>query len=785
MWFYRPFEEVRRGLTSRRSMLLALLALVSLTGTIGYRFYNEPQLTINTRAPQTIYAPQTVVVEDKIATANARKLVKQKRELNVFALSQPLTESIENDFSTLIIQAQALRTLAGPFPFLDPTTSSTEVQQTLRHLSPPELKALLKAVESRDRSASKPTQEGRSPELQKAITELETLYRKAGTTATQRNQLRQSIILANERYQLAQRSISAQLADLDIAPILDLPESDWKSFHQRLALVLHRMLAQGVAPGLLPEVSKGGVAAQVSDWKPLHQQAAIQLLPVVIRSNLALDPVETVRQQNEAAQELRPIEVSRQKGDVIVEKNQSITSAQFALLDSLELSQRRVNVSGLLMTGLAVAVALGLFAWLKGRYYQRWSHQRWLPTDTFLVLLLSLTVPLMIGLTEVVYTTLPAVGLLVGSYYGTVVGAVVVVLLGFLVPLGLSSALWPTFAAIVIGSLVGSVMAGHVRSREELARTGLVIGLVQTVAYGILVGGTSNPGLFSLILSSLRQGLIGVGWCIIVLGLSPYLEKLFDLITPIRLAELANPNRPLLKQLAEQAPGTFQHTQLVTTLAEAGARALNCNVELVRTGTLYHDIGKMHDPLAFIENQFGCPNKHTDLNDPWLSAHIIRQHVEQGLVMARKAGLPSAVQAFIPEHQGTMLISYFYHQASQQAQQSIPPVTIQEQDFRYVGPTPQSRETGVVMLADSCEAALRAMKQKDPEVALRTVKQIFKTRWEDQQLVDASLSRKDLDNLAQIFVQVWQQVNHERIAYPAIAMMPLQNVHGQSPHKGV
>jgi cyclic-di-AMP phosphodiesterase PgpH len=781
MWPHGAFEDIRRGLTSRRSMVLALLALLTLTGTIGYRFYNEPQLSPNTLAPQTIYAPQTVVVEDKIATATIRKAVRQKRELNVFALSQPLTETIENDFSTLMAQAQALRTLAGPFPFLSTTTCSTEVQRTLRRISLPELKALLKVLGTKDLSASVPSSGGgeRSPELRKAITELDVFYRKANTTASQREQLRQSIIQANERYQLAQRSVAAQLATLEIEPILDLPDADWPGFRQKLMLVLHRMLTQGVAPGLFPEVSKSAVAAQVNDWSLLHQQAAIQLLPVVIRSNLVIDPVETVRQQEQAAQEIRPIQVSVQQGEVIVSKNQPITSAQFALLDSLELSQRRVNIEGLLMTGLAVASSLGVFAWLKGRYYQRWSHQRWLPTDTLLVLLLALSVPLMIGLTEVTYTTLPAVGLLVGSYYGAVIGAGVVVLLGFLVPLGLSSSLWPTFVAIAIGSLVGSAMAGYVRSREEFARTGLVIGLVQAIAYAILVGGSSTPGMFSLILSALRQGLIGVGWCIIVLGLSPYLEKLFDLITPIRLAELANPNQPLLKQLAEQAPGTFQHTQLVTTLAEAGARALNCNVELVRTGTLYHDIGKMHDPQAFIENQFGCPNKHTDINDPWLSAHIIRQHVEQGLVMARKAGLPSAVQAFIPEHQGTMIITYFYHQACQHGQQSMPPITIQEQDFRYEGPAPQSRETGVVMLADSCEAALRAMKQKDPEVALRTVKQIFKTRWEDQQLVDASLSREDLESLAHIFVQVWQQVNHERIAYPAIAMVPRQ-----PPNKG-
>jgi hypothetical protein len=759
---------------------MGLVALLALTGTIGYRFYNEPQLTVNTRSPQTIYAPQTIIVEDKIATAAVRKAAKQSA-LNVFALSQSLTETIERDFATLMTQAEALRTLTKPFPFLPSTALSTEVQVALRRMSLPQLEALLKNAEDRSVSENNSVKRDQSPEHQRILAELSAAYRKVGTTPQWGN-MRQVIIQSHERYALAQRSVAAQLANLQIEPILDLPDSDWEPLQKKLKVVLRRMLAQGVAPGLLADVTKNAVAAQVSDWSVPHQKVAIQLLPVVLRSNLIIDPAETLRQQEQAAQQIQPIQVPIRKGEVIVWKNQPITSANFALLDSLNLSERRVNVEGLVTTGLAVAVALGLFAWMRRRYYQRWSHQRWCHSDTALVLILALSVPLMIGLTEITYTTLPAVGLLVGTFYGSIMGAVVVVLLGVLVPFGLPSAVWPTFFAIVIGSLVGSVLASHARSREELARFGLVLGMVQAIAYVILLGGTNTLGIFSLAASALRQGLIGVGWCIIALGISPYLEKLFDLITPIRLAELANPNRPLLKQLAEQAPGTFQHTQFVTTLAEAGARALHCNVELVRTGTLYHDIGKMHDPQAFIENQFGCPNKHTDLNDPWLSAHLIRQHVEQGLVMARKAGLPSAVQAFIPEHQGTMLIAYFYHQACQMAQQSTPPTTIQEQDFRYEGPAPQSRETGIVMLADSCEAALRAMKQKEPEAALRTVKQIFKTRWQEQQLVDAHLSREDLERLAQTFVQVWQQVNHERIAYPPpMPMMPRTMPHSMPP----
>ncbi|MBD0265495.1 MAG: HDIG domain-containing protein, partial [Tolypothrix sp. Co-bin9] len=219
---------------------------------------------------------------------------------------------------------------------------------------------------------------------------------------------------------------------------------------------------------------------------------------------------------------------------------------------------------------------------------------------------------------------------------------------------------------------------------------------------------------------------------------------------------------------ATKTPGTFQHTLFVATLAEAAAKHLKCNVELVRAGTLYHDIGKMHDPLGFIENQMGGPNKHdTEINDPWKSAKIIKKHVSEGLVMARKHSLPTAIQAFIPEHQGTMLIAYFYHQAQQMAKEN-PNLKVNEADFRYDGPIPQSRETAIVMLADSCEAALRSLKDHSPEQALAMLNNILRARWQDNQLLDSGLTREEMSQIAEIFVEVWQQFHHKRIAYPKL-----------------
>ena len=288
---------------------------------------------------------------------------------------------------------------------------------------------------------------------------------------------------------------------------------------------------------------------------------------------------------------------------------------------------------------------------------------------------------------------------------------------------------------------------------------------VVTVASNAAIGSL----WYAIIPGTLWHGAVGLTYGVIALGISPYLERFFDLITPIRLAELSNPNRPLLKRLATEAPGTFQHTMFVSSLAEAAARKLNCNVELVRAGTLYHDIGKMHDPLGFIENQMGGKNKHDQINDPWESADIIKKHVSEGILMAKRHGLPQAIRNFIPEHQGTLLISYFYYQAKTQAEDN-PDIAIDETNFRYDGPIPQSRETGIVMLADGCEAALRSLNDATPEQAMAMVNKIFKARWRDHQLDDCGLRYDELPIIAEVFINVWQQFNHKRIVYPKGAL---------------
>ena len=243
--------------------------------------------------------------------------------------------------------------------------------------------------------------------------------------------------------------------------------------------------------------------------------------------------------------------------------------------------------------------------------------------------------------------------------------------------------------------------------------------------------------------------------------LIPLLEGSFGLLTRARLMELADQERPLLRRLSSEAPGTFEHTLMICSLAEEGARAIGADVDLIRTGSLYHDVGKLHAPNWFIENQTTDHNPHTELNDPVASAGVLQAHVDEGLKLARRHRLPRPIADFIPEHQGTLRMGYFLHQAR------LKDPEISEKRFRYHGPTPRSKETGIMMVADGCEAALRSLPPDTSDAEARaTVKRIVEARLSDGQLRQSGLSRAELELVMRAFVKVWRRMRHRRIPYP-------------------
>lgn len=813
-----------------KTLLASLVAVVVLTAAISQPWLNQPRYGIGTIAPQDLIAPYDAQVVDQLTTRSRREAARTGIAPALKAdptASQQVIAELQRRFQ----RGDELRRVAGPFPYLDRSVLLVDLQQTARTLNdfsweqvlrqlgtdaqpaPPSdnpITAATGATSSRGIAAvTKPVRIALAPNpdpaslAQKWLLEALASYRsREGNAALTR--VLADIEAARDRYETA-RSLMQDFGAQDYtADLFLLDEATWQLTKIKTLQAINRILIHGLPPGLQPESIAQIVNLHVDLAVPLAGRAlANQLLLAAIDRPTLVDDLDRTRELAEQAAESVPESiVSRRAGEPIVRQGERIDAGQFALLDRYGLSYRNANWEAVWRIGGLVALAVLVFWQLERRFYQRLRLR-----DGVLLLLLAVSTPLLLNaavawpwVSPSMIANLSAVGLLAGSFYGSLMGMSLVSLLGLLLPLGTATS-GPEILISAVGGLVAAAWAGRARSREELALLGGGVAIAQGGCYLIvnLIASAAAESVWMAVLGvAVLCGLSGLLWAIVAIGVSPYLEHLFDLVTPIRLVELANPNRPLLKRLAAEAPGTFQHTLFVASLAEAAARSLGCNVELVRAGTLYHDIGKLHRPQAFIENQMGGPNLHDQLADPWLSADIVKKHVSEGLVMARRARLPKAVQAFIPEHQGTMLIAYFYYQAKQQREQSsaegdraacdlhrpacdLDDRPVQEADFRYPGPIPQSRETGIVMLADSCEAALRSLENATYEAALALVKRILRARWQDQQLARSGLTSDDLYRIAEVFVAVWQQFNHKRIAYPKAALNMVGSALNNSP----
>jgi len=775
----RPSTAQRRFLRRRRSHppIVLAIAVLSLTSAIGYRFYNEPQLAVGTIAPQSLKAPATVRIIDQHTTEANRKAARTAG-VPVMMIDQSVNQKIYQTLQTLLREGDDLRLQVGKLPFVEPSMLSTTAQRYLRQAPEWQWQATIVKIEGKiegktnisppplARSLAQTDLASSSQEL--AILELQN-YRRA-SSADDFSALKEVIGRARQRYAAASLSLPTNDNEGNFydPALFNLTDPEWDQTKVAVRQTLERMLTQGIAPGIPPALLDQAIKAQLdNDVLANVQPQASRILATVVRPNLTQDLERTKIQAEQAALSVKDVMVAARRGETIVRQGEQIFQEDFVLLDHFGMSRRRINWLGLVCFGGVVSGAVAVFLLIERKFHPGLRRR-----DRLLILLLTLTAPAISAL-GLPTTSLPVIGLLVGSFYGSALGITVIGLLTAILPIGMEIA--PTnLIAGAVGSLVGAIMAEKLRSREELALLGGVVGLTQGFVYLVLTlisSSASSAVWYVIFTSSALQSLIGIAWSVVALGISPYLEQFFDLVTPIRLSELSNPNRPLLERLASVTPGTFQHTLFVATLAEAAARALGCSVELVRAGTLYHDVGKMHDPLGFIENQMGGINKHDEINNPWVSAALIKKHVTEGIVMARRCRLPKAIQSFIPEHQGTMLISYFYYQALQEAKDN-PELTVNEADFRYDGPIPQSRETGIVMLADSCEAALRSLKEASPEEALAMVNRILRARWQDNQLLESGLNRVEMTRIAEIFVQVWLQFNHQRIPYPKAALSP-------------
>jgi putative nucleotidyltransferase with HDIG domain len=525
-----------------------------------------------------------------------------------------------------------------------------------------------------------------------------------------------------------------------------------------------RMLRQGVVASVAESALMEAAELQLHDQPATGRRLGARLVAASLegRTNLRSDPtlsetriVQLVRQRGVPTIRVR-------QGDLIVREGEPITPQAFDVLDHFERVSRGPRPLAWLGHLAEALAACGVMLLVMRRW--RASLE---PRQALLALAMLLVVQaakLWLGADASPLALLVPPTLLVAQGLGTPSGLAWLAAASLLWPIPLDALMEVRLLMAAAVAAVAAVLAGRQRNRAQLLQLAVLLPLGAILLKALLLrlwSGWNGPGAVLPGGDLLGEALLMMGLLLGGLLLAPLVESFFGLLTRSRLMELADLERPLLRRLSTEAPGTFEHTLMIASLAEEGARAIQADIDLIRTGALYHDVGKLHGPRWFIENQEDGINPHEQLDDPQASARILQDHVDEGLKLARRYRLPRPLADFIPEHQGRLKMGYFLHQARERDP------AVLEESFRYRGPIPRSRETAILMLADGCEAALRSLPPDTGEAQARAmVHRIVEARREDGQLDDSGISRGELELVIRAFVRVWKRMRHRRIPYP-------------------
>jgi putative nucleotidyltransferase with HDIG domain len=509
------------------------------------------------------------------------------------------------------------------------------------------------------------------------------------------------------------------------------------------------------------------------------REAFRELVMPFVKLNAVYNREETARLAAIAYDKVPEMVGMVRKGERILDSHQRITAEHVRQIESMVSYRREMEIGGRLGGGILAqlgrlgAVFLLILAFL---LYLRFQHRAIYGSLRYLTLLATLGAALLFGTWLVVdyadksellipIACMPVLAALL-------IGRGVALFLAFLGPLVIVCLKGFGADFLVAGSLAGvaGVLASeNLKRRHELYLPVLLIMIANTLT--VLVTGLAAREPWSVLVGRAAAGILNAGLVgVVAMFLLPILEKVFRVTTNFILIELLDRNHPLLKRMANEAPGTFHHSMLVSELAREAVAAVGGNPLLAQVGAYYHDIGKMQMPEYFIENQTG-KNRHDSLT-PTMSCLILGSHVRDGIQMAREAGLPPEIVAFIPEHHGTNLMSYFYHKAQERDNGA------EEQDFRYPGPRPGRKETAIVMLADSVEATARSLDDPTPGSIRTVVKRIIEKRAEEGQLDNSSLTFADLVKVRDTFSTVLDRFFHGRIQYPEAALRTRKSEEG-------
>lgn len=584
--------------------------------------------------------------------------------------------------------------------------------------------------------------------------------------------------------QIRQKDVSDATKKDELSLLFDITSKDRKAYLANYLLVTDEQTLQKIFDkakiALVKVLNVGITESNYENGKidkiiqrnipvntPRNQITVITaLLKEIITPNLVVDDLATEIAKKNAQNSVKPYEVVFHQGDKIVFEGEPVTKLKKDALREAGYNVLELNFWGIFGIFVLVLFSTFIFLQYEKNFEKMFYESHHIMITGFLTLFLSLIAVLIPTGFSPYILPFPAFIIILAIFTNARIAMFAATLILAILTVGLHYGIEFVASFMIINS-VSMISISKIRfsKRFDLIITGLKISLTGVLVVAcvyILEKYLIDIDNLLILRDLLLIFLNGVLSGIIALGTLPILESSFGIITPYGLAELADHNQPLLKRLQFEAPGTYHHSLMVSNLAEAAAEAIGANPILARVGSFYHDIGKLKRPLFFVENQsyFGIENPHTKLN-PRLSKMVITAHPKDGVEIAKEYHLPSIIHAFILQHHGEGLASYFYRQAIEE--EGIE--NVKEEQFRYTGPKPNMKETAILMIADAVESAVRALKTPSNEEIEEIIDKIIKERLNDGQFSDCPLTLKDLKVIATTFNRILRGMQHNRIKY--------------------
>lgn len=479
-----------------------------------------------------------------------------------------------------------------------------------------------------------------------------------------------------------------------------------------------------------------------------------------IKPNFYYDAVKTEELKKEASKKVSPVMIK--KDQIVVKEGEPVTKYQIGILDDLGVLNNNSNSSGYLYLSLGVLIILVMtMEWF---YLSKYYHNLFMDSQKLIMICLLNFASVLIARTVTITSPfliplafIPMIFTLVANYKVALISS----LLNCILISGAVNFNVEITLLAITNSLVGTILLKKLHQRNEILLSTLYIGIVNVVltfSVGLLISSNITDLLKKSIFAFSASILSGI----LTIGFLPFFENIFGILTSTKMLELSNPNNPLLKRILMEAPGTYHHSIVVGNLAEYATEEVGGDALFSRVCSYYHDAGKLKRPYFFKENQLESDNPHDKIT-PNLSTIIITSHVKDGVELAKEYKLPKSIIDVIEQHHGTSLVQYFYLTVKNN---SLNPSSVEEDDFRYNGPIPETKEAGIIMLADAAEAAVRSMSEISKDKIKEKVNYIIKSRLEDGQLNHCDLTLKDIEKIREAFLTVFNGIYHSRIEYP-------------------